>query len=823
MRLVKKYSNGWVRYYGTKRRGKKRYRYNWYLRGFFRAWPRYLHIGRLFNRYAGYYQEYANNYRRAARHNQYWANRYDQYADQNQARAAELKADAQQYYAEAQALENQLVEIRDKLRDYQATVDTLQTNLDNLESDREGDMILWAATSMDAADRLSGQVYGNGVLTRHEYDRQTGRLERIHSEHGNTQLRDLRYEYNRNNSVIRQYDSVTGLDQSYHYDVKDQLTGMVQTQGDTTQSYSYGYDNFGNITDKSNVGTMAYDTGNRLVSLTRHDGTVVNYQYDANGNQLSGNGRDITWTVFNKAARIVDSSTVTNLHYGANHERVLQTVVQDNAAENTYYVGGGYEYVTDTRDASEKYRINLYAGKALVGTYIKTLSGGNRELDRLRYLHKDALGNVDMVTNIDGKIVARQSYSPFGMREQQKNGSLQAKQVTNYIQAEHQADVAGDKVGQAITMVSMEINRGFTGHEHLGNGLVNMNARLYDPETGRFLSADVYIQEPNRLLSHNRYIYVLNNPNKYTDPSGHFWNFIVGALISYVASQSDNPYIRTIGMIVGGAMMGGAFGGETLFANAALNKAAVGFTMGGIRGGDLESAVLGGLSAGLTSGIEHGANGGAFFGDNIFATAAAHGAAQGIIAEASGSDFKDGFRAGFALSILSQSAIKMREKMIAQSRKYSYIDFETGERIYPNLSGDSVGFRGDGVKLGGGRFNRYVDGRLLNPIDALRRQRESLLGGIQGQEGAIGWPKNGLGYQYSSGSVTDYIVEAYAGPHDYLNSPFFYNSMGNIRNMPVWLSTPLETVNLLNVVVATPFVLASITPADMAYQLSEEF
>ena len=35
--------------------------------------------------------------------------------------------------------------------------------------------------------------------------------------------------------------------------------------------------------------------------------------------------------------------------------------------------------------------------------------------------------------------------------------------------------------------------RGYTGHEHLdGVGLIHMNGRVYDPELGRFLSADLF-------------------------------------------------------------------------------------------------------------------------------------------------------------------------------------------------------------------------------------------------------------------------------------------------------------------------------------------
>ncbi|MBW8331041.1 MAG: hypothetical protein K0M40_03390 [Prolixibacteraceae bacterium] len=51
--------------------------------------------------------------------------------------------------------------------------------------------------------------------------------------------------------------------------------------------------------------------------------------------------------------------------------------------------------------------------------------------------------------------------------------------------------------------------------------MVNMNGRLYDPLVGRFLSVDPYIQDPGFTQEYNRYSYCLNNPLRYTDPSGY--------------------------------------------------------------------------------------------------------------------------------------------------------------------------------------------------------------------------------------------------------------------------------------------------------------
>lgn len=66
-------------------------------------------------------------------------------------------------------------------------------------------------------------------------------------------------------------------------------------------------------------------------------------------------------------------------------------------------------------------------------------------------------------------------------------------------------------------------SHGYTGHEHIvGCGLINANARIYDPFLGRFLSPDPLIQDPASTQNFNRYAYCFNNPLKYTDEDGEF-------------------------------------------------------------------------------------------------------------------------------------------------------------------------------------------------------------------------------------------------------------------------------------------------------------
>jgi RHS repeat-associated protein len=90
-------------------------------------------------------------------------------------------------------------------------------------------------------------------------------------------------------------------------------------------------------------------------------------------------------------------------------------------------------------------------------------------------------------------------------------------------------------------------SQGFTGHEHIpALGLIHMNGRVSDPEVGRFLSTDPFIQAPDNSQSYNRYSYVLNNPLRYVDPSGYFWKKMRNSI-----SRNWNRFTRTVSQFVG--------------------------------------------------------------------------------------------------------------------------------------------------------------------------------------------------------------------------------------------------------------------------------
>ena len=130
---------------------------------------------------------------------------------------------------------------------------------------------------------------------------------------------------------------------------------------------------------------------------------------------------------------------------------------------------------------------------------------------------------------------------------------------------------------------SLIIPRGYTGHEMLREfGLINMNGRVYDPLTSRFLSPDNYVQAPNNPQNYNRYSYALNNPLKYVDPDGEWVHIVIGAIIggainlvsnwnnidnvweglaAFGAGAAQGALTATLGPT--GALIGGAITGAT--------------------------------------------------------------------------------------------------------------------------------------------------------------------------------------------------------------------------------------------------------------------
>ena len=178
-------------------------------------------------------------------------------------------------------------------------------------------------------------------------------------------------------------------------------------------------------------------------------------------------------------------------------------------------------------------------------------------------------------------------------------------------------------------------NRGFTGHEHIDEmGLIHMNGRVYDPQIGRFLSADPYIQSPYNTQSYNRYSYTINNPLKYTDPDGNFFlAFLAAAITKTIVTNIAMGLIAQmfVAYAVSYAVTYIAIGSAKVAQGAGLS-AALFMGIGGLRGGKIGANGKMQYNPGWESGS--------------MKTLAAHGLAGGIVQDRMGGSFGAGFLSG---------------------------------------------------------------------------------------------------------------------------------------------------------------------------------
>ena len=122
------------------------------------------------------------------------------------------------------------------------------------------------------------------------------------------------------------------------------------------------------------------------------------------------------------------------------------------------------------------------------------LANGTVQPRLTQYLHRDHLGSVDTVTSSNGTVIQRMSFDAWGKRRQPSLVASGSGAGPAWLDLLAPSAIATFDVSATT--------RGFTGHEMLDPvGLVHMNGRVYDPELGRFLSADPFVQDASNLQS----------------------------------------------------------------------------------------------------------------------------------------------------------------------------------------------------------------------------------------------------------------------------------------------------------------------------------
>ncbi len=300
------------------------------------------------------------------------------------------------------------------------------------------------------------------------------------------------------------------------------------------------------------------------------------------------------------------TETTTTFVYDSTGSRVKKT----SGSTTSIYLGKDYEVEGSLATK------HLFLGDRRIST--KKSDG------TLEFIHSDHINSSNIITDASGNQSGLLEYDPYGSTVTQTGAS----------NPKHK----------------------FTGQEEdSSTKLYYYGARYYDPQLGRFITADPTVQHPTDPQDLNRYAYARNNPIIFNDPTGlGFFK----KLFAFLGAIIGNIIAPGIGAVIGG-MIGGAIGGMV---DAA------------IKGGSLLKGAIFGAAEGAMIGAAYGAGGGG----------------PGSNGEIIGAKITD-----------VEMVVGYTEAGQAIWESYTIIQpivAETASPIIPNLIGSTVAFAGPEIK-----------------------------------------------------------------------------------------------------------------------------
>ncbi|QDF03898.1 hypothetical protein BHS04_11890 [Myxococcus xanthus] len=361
---------------------------------------------------------------------------------------------------------------------------------------------LWTAEARTSTGNIQTELFGNGVRSSREYDPVRDVLKRIDTTYQTSSLtrniQKLAYEFEPGGNLQSRTDELADVFEVFTYDHLNRVKSWTVNAGGSRSVHSYRYDDLGNFLGRDVLegdGTpiaLTYDLTKGFGPYAVTRSTLGDYTYDHNGNQITAPGRQVEYTAFDQPRRILKGSDATLLGYTAGQQRAYK---QSPNGDVTIYVEGIYER---RKTATETYHAHHIPadGRVVAQEMWREAGGIITNVNRV-FLHHDHLGSVETITDQGGGVVRHAKYDPFGAHADPTNPA------------------------KPLTLPPQPVRWGFTEHEMEDElGLIHMGGRMYDPLTARFLSRDPFVQFPLSGQSYNRYSYALNNPLRWTDPSG---------------------------------------------------------------------------------------------------------------------------------------------------------------------------------------------------------------------------------------------------------------------------------------------------------------
>lgn len=268
--------------------------------------------------------------------------------------------------------------------------------------------------------------------------------------------------------------------QNYSYDSLNRIKQAVETiPSQTGWQQAFIYDRYGN---------RRFDTANNATTtlmpncpvavcnpeINPTNNRLIGYGFDSSGNtSQDANDQTFIYDAENKQVQVNNVNGIVGQYfYNGDGQRVKKVV--PNTGETTVFV----------YDASNK----------LVAEYSTMVASAT--IAKISYLTNDHLGSPRITTDALGQVISRRDFMPFG------------EEITR-------ANYGSDSVRQKFTTYERDNETELDFAE----------ARYYNNSLGRFTSVDPLMASADVEIpqSWNRYVYVMNNPLVFIDPTGMIW------------------------------------------------------------------------------------------------------------------------------------------------------------------------------------------------------------------------------------------------------------------------------------------------------------
>ena len=353
---------------------------------------------------------------------------------------------------------------------------------------------------------MGGSTHCGFIVTNRSFHPEKHILTGVTTVAGENYLQNLTFGYDDFNNLEARIDNLRNLNESFTYDNLNRLTD-IELNG--VQTGMMTYDNYGRMTSKTMDGQLVFQ-GASFDGPEGKPHAIKSAQ--TNEGVFPADVQKIDYTSFDKVKHIAEGDNKLSYTYGYNRQRIGMEETIGGKQRNKTYVGN-CEYVTETADGVTTEKVLTYLSGP-TGVFAVVEKQGEEE--SLHYILKDHLGSWTTITDAEGNVEQELSYDAWGNLRDADTWTGTGTEAPMF-------------------------DRGYTGHEHItAFGLINMNGRCYDPLMSSFLSVDEYVQDPTSAQNFNRYAYCLNNPLKYTDPSG--WYYLGGG---HSCTSIQGPYENT--------------------------------------------------------------------------------------------------------------------------------------------------------------------------------------------------------------------------------------------------------------------------------------